>query len=102
MIDFRKLEQDALAAVKNVISDAEAHEPALEDAVVEALGAAGAPGAVAAAFGGLLSALVAHFQSQPQGIEHPADGSMSPTVENPASVATTSAAWEAPASPAST
>lgn len=64
MVNFKQIEEDALNAVKKVIADAEAHEPAIEDAVVEALGAAGAPGALASAIGVALGELLTHFKNE--------------------------------------
>jgi hypothetical protein len=64
MVNFKALEEDAISRVREVIAEAESHEPAIEDALVAALGEAGAPAAVATALGGLASALVAHFTAQ--------------------------------------
>lgn len=62
MVDFKKLEEDALEAVRKVVDDAQEHEPAIEDAAMSALAAVGVPGPVIVAMGGLLSSLLSHFQ----------------------------------------
>lgn len=63
-MNLKKIEEDALEAVHQVLSKAREDEPAIEDLVMEALGAAGVPSALTAAFGGLLATTLAHFNSQ--------------------------------------
>ena len=61
-MDFSQLEHDAMEAVRKVVADAEAHEPAIEAAAMQALGAAGAPEEVVTALGALLTSLLNHFK----------------------------------------
>lgn len=89
-MDFAKLEREVVEALHTVVADAEAHEPAIEDAVVEALGLAGAPGPVAASAGTLLKALLDHFKAQQpmtytQAVAHPVNVVVGePPAEEPA------------------
>ena len=62
-INWKQIEEDAVAKVRAVVEDAAAHEPAIEDAVVLALGEAGAPSEVATAVGTALGALLSHFKA---------------------------------------
>lgn len=64
MVDFKKLEEDLKGKVEDLVHDAEAHEPAIEDAAMSALTAVGCPSEIATAFGALLSNTLAHFKGQ--------------------------------------
>lgn len=70
MVDFKKLEEEAVskaeAALKDVIHTAEANEPTIGQAVQTALEGAGVPPTLVGVAVGLVESLLAHFNTQPQ------------------------------------
>jgi hypothetical protein len=62
-MDYSKIEEHAVAAVRKAIDEVREHEPAFGDVVVQALEEAGAPATVAASLGDLIEAILAHFKS---------------------------------------
>jgi|SRR5215469_1116998 len=90
MVNFHKIEEDAVQAVKDILHAAKANEPAAADAALLALGAVGVPAPLAKAVATLMEELLNHFNEA-----HPAPAAPVAPATPPAP-----AAEAAPASPA--
>jgi hypothetical protein len=95
VVNWKELEDKAVSDLRTAIADAESHEPAIEDAVVLALGAAGAPSPVASAVGATLAALLAHFKNE-QAVAQMAPAPINVTVPPPVTATTNAVAGATP------
>jgi hypothetical protein len=111
MVNFSKLESEIREKVGGLLKEAEDHEPAIEDAVVQALGDVGAPPALASAAGDFLGAILDHFRSVPgpaetvpakaaEAAKAPTEAPTEDTGSEPTASPVDTSAW-APATPAS-